>query len=160
MFRRYAVVLGLAGAVTVLDQATKFLVAQTMELHSMRVVVPGLVNLVHVRNRGAAFSFLGHTDGDWQRWVFAAISSAAVLLLLFMVRSARRPSALLLAGFGLVMGGALGNLVDRVLVGAVLDFLDLYVGGWHWPAFNVADSAISLGVPALILAFLRMPKEA
>lgn len=159
MKQRFALVLSLAGLVLALDQFTKYLVAQALPLGSSREVIPGYFNLVHTLNRGAAFSFLHSPDGQWQRWFFVAMTCAAVILLLYLVRRFERGGPLTLLGFGLVLGGALGNLVDRLIRGEVVDFLDVHVGTAHWPAFNVADSALSLGAVALILGYLRMPKE-
>ena len=104
-------------------------------------------SLVLAYNTGAAFSFLAGADG-WQRWLFAGIAIAASLFLVWMLK--RGGSRLLCTGLALILGGALGNLVDRLRFGQVVDFLDFHAAGWHWPAFNVADSAITIGAALLI----------
>lgn len=151
---RYRVIFGLALACVVLDQVTKAAVTATLPLHGGVNVVPGLFDLVHVRNRGAAFGFLNRPDIDWQFWLFLVATALACGLILSMARTARYSRALFV-GFGLILGGAVGNLIDRVRLRAVIDFLDFYVGAWHWPAFNVADVAICIGALLAALALWR-----
>ncbi|MFM1880137.1 MAG: Lipoprotein signal peptidase [Pseudomonadota bacterium] len=152
--------LSLAVLVLVLDQATKWLVLQTMPLGEV-IPITGFFNLVHVRNPGAAFSFLADAGG-WQRWLFAFFALGVSALLLVMMRRAPQHRLFCFAA-ALVIGGAIGNLIDRLVFGEVIDFLDFYWQGWHWPAFNIADSGISVGA-CLIIAdeFLRLrrPQEA
>ncbi|MCH5277836.1 MAG: signal peptidase II [Desulfovibrionaceae bacterium] len=148
---RYRVIFWLTAACVALDQATKAAVTASLPLHGSMRVVPGLFDLVHVRNRGAAFGFLNRSDMDWQFWLFLLATLVACGLILGMARTARY-SRTLFVGFGLILGGAVGNLIDRVRLRAVIDFLDFYMGVWHWPAFNVADVAICVG--ALLAAFV------
>jgi len=152
--------LSLAALVLLADQATKWLVLQTMPLGEV-IPITGFFNLVHVRNPGAAFSFLADAGG-WQRWLFAAFAIGVSALLIFMMRRAPEQRLFCFAA-ALVIGGAIGNLIDRLVFGEVIDFLDFHWQGWHWPAFNVADSGITVGA-FLIIAdeFLRMrkPREA
>ena len=152
--------LSLAALVLLADQATKWLVLQTMPLGEV-IPITGFFNLVHVRNPGAAFSFLADAGG-WQRWLFAAFAIGVSALLIFMMRRAPEQRLFCFAA-ALVIGGAIGNLIDRLVFGEVIDFLDFHWQGWHWPAFNIADSGITLGA-FLIIAdeFLRMrkPREA
>ncbi len=155
MRSRFATALGLAGAVLALDQATKVWVQSSIDLWKGVPVVPGFFNLVHVLNKGAAFGLLNDDDLDWQRWFFIAVSVAAVAVVLHLLRTERTRAPFLRVGLGLVLGGALGNLVDRVRTGLVVDFLDFHVGTYHWPAFNVADSAITVGVFALFVSLYR-----
>jgi signal peptidase II len=132
----------------VADQFTKWLVVQNMELFSRITILP-FFDLVHVRNYGAAFSFLSD-QGGWQRWFFTVIALViSVVLVVFLRRQARELTWLNL-GFALILAGALGNVLDRILFGYVVDFLDFYVGGYHWPAFNVADSCIVMGAGLVI----------
>lgn len=142
-----------AAVVVVADQITKAIVLARFALGE-RVEVTGFFNMVLVYNKGAAFSFLSDAAG-WQTpllIVFALLAIGVVGTLL--VRSPER--RMLCAGLALILGGALGNLIDRLRFGQVVDFLDFHAGGWHWPAFNVADSAITLGAALLILeGFLR-----
>jgi signal peptidase II len=142
----------LAGAVVVADQATKALVLAHFNVGEGSVLAP-YFNLVLVYNKGAAFSFLSDAPG-WQTPLlvgFALIAIAVVAYLL--VRSPGR--WILSAGLALILGGALGNVIDRLRFGQVVDFLDFHVGAWHWPAFNVADSAITVGAILLVLDGFR-----
>lgn len=152
--------LSLAAVVLLADQATKWLVLQTMPLGEV-IPITGFFNLVHVRNPGAAFSFLADAGG-WQRWLFALFALGVSALLIFMMRRAPEQRLFCFAA-ALVIGGAIGNLIDRLVFGEVIDFLDFHWQGWHWPAFNIADSGITVGA-FLIIAdeFLRMrkPREA
>lgn len=146
---RYRIVLGAALVCAVLDQLTKLAVALWIPFQHGREIIPGFFDLVHVRNRGAAFGILNRPDIDWQFWIFLAATLVAAGLILNMTRSARFSRTLFL-GFGLILGGAVGNLIDRVRLRAVIDFMDLHVAGWHWPAFNVADMGICIGAALCI----------
>lgn len=152
--------LSLAALLLLADQATKWLVLQAMPLGEV-IPITGFFNLVHVRNPGAAFSFLADAGG-WQRWLFAVFAIGVSALLIFMMRRAPEQRLFCFAA-ALVIGGAIGNLIDRLVFGEVIDFLDFHWQGWHWPAFNIADSGITVGA-FLIIAdeFLRMrkPREA
>lgn len=131
-----------------LDQLTKLMVTSSLIL-GVEVPVTSYFNLVFVLNPGAAFSFLADAGG-WQRWFFTGLTLVVVGVLLFLIRKSPQQALFCLAA-SLIMGGALGNLVDRLIIGAVIDFLDFHVGGWHWPAFNLADSAITVGAALFIL---------
>ena len=140
--------LGLAFLIVLVDQFTKLLVINQFALgDSLRVF--SFFNLVRVHNSGAAFSFLAGAGG-WQRWFFTGIAMVAVVLIVWMLRShaGQRLFAFALAN---ILGGAIGNVLDRLIHGYVVDFLDFHSRGWHFPAFNVADSAISIGAVCLIL---------
>jgi len=141
-----------AAAIVLADQITKWLVLARFA-PGERVELTGFFNLVLVFNKGAAFSFLA-AEAGWQTPLLAAFAlGAAVVVSVLLVRSPER--RMLCAGLSLILGGALGNLVDRLRFGHVVDFLDLHAAGWHWPAFNVADSAITIGAALLILDGLR-----
>jgi signal peptidase II len=131
------------------DQVTKQLVVSNFELFQSVNVLP-FFNLTYVQNPGAAFSFLADQDG-WQRWFFTVI--AAVASIVFGVWLAKTPKnqTLLNIAVALMLSGALGNLIDRVLFGYVIDFLDFYIGNKHWPAFNVADAMIFIGAALMII---------
>lgn len=145
----------LAAAILLADQASKWVV-QALLAPGERVVVTGFFNLVLVFNPGAAFSFLASASG-WQTAFFSTIAVlASVIVLVLIVRSP--DNRLLCTGYGLILGGALGNLIDRLAIGKVVDFLDLHAFGWHWPAFNVADSAITVGAVLLILESFLQPE--
>jgi signal peptidase II len=141
-----------AAAVVLADQLTKWLVLAHFA-PGERLELTSFFNLVLVFNKGAAFSFLA-AEAGWQTPVLAAFAlGAALVVSVLLVRSPER--RMLCAGLSLILGGALGNLVDRLRFGHVVDFLDLHAAGWHWPAFNVADSAITIGAALLILDGLR-----
>ncbi|MGZ5256019.1 MAG: signal peptidase II [Burkholderiales bacterium] len=139
--------LGLAAAVLVIDQLTKQAITRSFSLHEMVEVTP-FFNLVLVYNRGAAFSFLSDAAG-WQRELFIAIALAASVWIAWLLRKSAAQTMFCLA-LSLILGGAIGNVIDRFLYGGVVDFLDFHAFGYHWPAFNVADSAISCGAVLLI----------
>ncbi|MGV6995684.1 signal peptidase II [Desulfovibrio sp. QI0430] len=157
MPRRYRI-LGIAAIVAlVFDQVSKWAVMQFIPEHRPITVIAGLFDLVNIRNRGAAFGFLNRSDIEWQFWLFLAATVVAVWAIVMLVRSSDE-DPWLFAALGLVMGGALGNLVDRVRFRAVVDFLDVYWGDWHWPAFNIADSAIFVGAVLACLILWRKPQ--
>lgn len=147
----------LAAAVIALDLATKaMIVARFHEGESLPVT--SFMSLVLAYNTGAAFSFLAGADG-WQRWLFAGIAVIASGVLVYLIR--RGGSRTLLLGLSLILGGALGNLWDRIVLGHVTDFLLFHYAGWSWPAFNVADSAITVGAALLIVdSFRERPRAA
>jgi signal peptidase II len=148
-------VLLLAGAIVVLDQITKAIVLERLALGVPVPVVDGLLSLTLVLNPGLAFGLLGGVPSAW-RWSVAALSLVALAVL---ARVALRvlPDGGWMGSLaiGLIFGGAVGNLIDRARFGAVVDFVDVYWRGWHWPAFNVADSAITVGVALLALRLLN-----
>ena len=144
-------------AVVLLDQATKLLVDRLMCLHESRVVFDGLVHLSYVRNRGAAFGLFSDADLPFQSMLFSAVSLLALGAIAAYFFKLPDRSRLARVALALVMGGALGNLIDRARLGSVIDFVDVFWGPHHWPAFNVADSAISVGVVLLVLDMLRAP---
>lgn len=146
----------IALAIIVLDQVTKLMIQKTMVLYTSHPVIPDFFNIVHVLNRGAAFGFLNRSDIRWQTYFFFAATALAVLIINHLLRLARDDDKLLIVGLGLILGGAIGNLIDRVRTGEVVDFLEFYWKSFHWPAFNVADSAIFIGSLALLVAFYRM----
>ena len=146
----------IAAAIVVADQVAKWGVLASFAPGERRVLT-GFFNLVLVFNKGAAFSFLADAPG-WQAPLFVVFSLvAAVIVSVLLFRSPERP--MFYAGLALILGGALGNLIDRLRFGQVVDFLDFHAMGWHWPAFNVADSAITVGAALLILEGLFHEKR-
>ena len=137
--------------VAVSDQLTKLWIVQQFTLHETLPVIPGFFNLTLLYNSGAAFGILSGLPMLWRQIFFISISAAAVIALVIMQRKLGRQHVLYSISFGLISGGALGNMVDRVRWGAVADFLDFYIGKYHWPAFNVADSGITVGIALFIL---------
>jgi signal peptidase II len=137
----------------VLDQWSKYAVLDSMNLYQSIEVLP-FFNLTHVHNYGAAFSFLS-SAGGWQRWFFTAIAIGISVVILWWLKQSPRSQKLLPVAFSFILGGALGNVYDRLVHGYVIDFLDFYVNNWHWPAFNIADSAIFIGAALLIVDMLK-----
>ncbi|MEP7704289.1 signal peptidase II [Paraglaciecola sp. 25GB23A] len=141
----------------VLDQYTKGLIVEHIELYQA-VQVNSFFNLTHVYNYGAAFSFL-HDAGGWQRWFFSVVAFAVVAMLLWWLKQLSRAQIILPVAFCLIIGGALGNVYDRLVLGHVVDFLVVYYQEWVWPAFNVADSAICLGAVLLIVDMFKNKEQ-
>ena len=146
---RYGLWLALAGLLIGLDLWTKHLATQTLELYRPRAVTDWL-NLTLAHNDGAAFSLLAGAGG-WQRWFFTAVAILISGVLLVWLKGLPNRARLLPVSLVLVLGGALGNMVDRIRLGYVVDFIDVHYQGWHWPAFNIADSVIVLGVTLLLI---------
>lgn len=146
--------------VVVLDQVTKYLVASYIPLHESIPVIAGYVSLVHVRNPGAAFGILSEFGGIPRGVFFVLVSIVALAVILWLVVTSKENDPWLLGGYTLFFGGALGNLVDRFRFGEVVDFLDVHMGPYHWPAFNVADSALCVGTAVFFAYFLLKRKPA
>ena len=145
--------LALAALVIALDQASKLAVLRLLRPYETMPLVPGF-NLTLAFNRGASFSFLAEADG-WQRWLFSGISTVAAVVIMVLLRRTSPADRLNGYGLALVLGGAIGNLVDRLRLGHVIDFFDVYYRAWHFPAFNIADSAITIGAALLVLGIKR-----
>jgi len=149
-----------AGIVILADQIPKALILEYLPLHKNIPVIAGIFNITHVLNPGGAFGLMAHMSVVVRTVIFLFVSSLAVgLIFYFYVKTPRR-YALLAAGFALIFGGAIGNLIDRVRMGMVVDFIDVYIGKYHWPAFNIADSAITVGIFIFLyhLLFKKMPE--
>ena len=147
--------LWLAAAIVVVDQLTKAAVVATLR-EGGGWIVTSFFTVVLTYNTGAAFSFLAAASG-WQRWFFAAIASAAAAVIVVLLRRGGTP--MYCAGLALILGGALGNLIDRLVLGKVTDFLLFHYAQWAYPAFNVADSAITIGAGLLIIDSFRRPRD-
>lgn len=144
--------LAIATLIIIADQITKHLITRTFVFGESLTVTP-FFNLVLAYNTGAAFSFLADAGG-WQRWLFAGVAMlAAVIIVHFLRQHANEPRFCF--ALSLILGGALGNLIDRILLGHVIDFLDFHTAGYHFPAFNVADSAITIGAFVLAIESFR-----
>jgi len=141
--------LWLSAVVIVLDQVTKYMVTDSLHLYQSIPILPSL-NLVLAHNTGAAFSFLSDAGG-WQRWFFVVLAIAVSVVIFIWIMRLKQHELRLAVALSLVLGGAIGNVWDRIAHGYVVDFIDVYYGGWHWPAFNVADSAICVGAALLII---------
>ncbi|MHC1729165.1 MAG: signal peptidase II [Syntrophobacteraceae bacterium] len=144
-----------AGAIILLDQLTKYLLVQAIPLNTGIPIIPGFFNLVHVLNPGGAFSIFAASGSPWRQYVFIALTVIVVIAIAFAYGKVTKNDTWTRAAYICISGGAVGNLIDRVRMGEVIDFLDFYVGSWHWPVFNVADTAISTGAVMLLLSLIR-----
>ena len=144
--------LGIALIIVLIDQVSKITMTRLLLYGQSETITP-YFNLVMVYNEGAAFSFLANSGG-WQRWFFSGLALVVSLVIIWMLHR-NATQRLFCWALTLILGGAVGNLIDRLLYGHVIDFLDVHVGGWHWPAFNVADSAITLGAILFVLDEFR-----
>jgi signal peptidase II len=144
--------LGIAVIVVLLDQVSKITMSRLLVYGQSEMITP-YFNLVMVYNQGAAFSFLADSGG-WQRWFFSGLAFVVSLVIIWMLHK-NTTQRLFCWALTLILGGAVGNLIDRVLYGHVIDFLDFHIGTLHWPAFNVADSAITVGAALFVLDELR-----
>jgi signal peptidase II len=152
-YNRYRILLLITSLVVGVDQWTKWLVLQHFRLHEARPLIPNFFDLVYVRNKGAAFGILA--DTAFRVPFLLTTTAIAVVFLVWFYRQYRPDQVLGRSAVGLVLGGAVGNLIDRVRFGEVVDFLDVHWYQHHWPAFNIADSAICVGVGMLLLAQWR-----
>ena len=146
--RKLAPWYALAVLVVVLDQLTKYWVSASFDFSEARAVT-GFFNLVLTHNKGAAFSFLASAAG-WQRGLFIGIALIAIVVISVLL-ARHSGEKLFCLSLALILGGATGNVIDRIALGYVVDFLDFYIAGWHWPAFNLADSAITVGAVLLVV---------
>src|SRR5690625_253161 len=151
---RYSLWLGIAAVVTGLDQLTKHLASTNLDLYRPAEVTSWF-NLTLAHNTGAAFSFLAGGTG-WQRWFLALVAATISISLLIWLWRLPQRARILPSAIALVLGGAIGNLIDRIRFGYVVDFIDVHYAAWHWPAFNLADSAIATAV-ILLLQIARPP---
>jgi len=149
---KYLHVGAISGIVLVLDQLTKYIIQTHVRLHTIITVLPGFFNITHVRNKGAAFGMLSNLPEFWRSAFFITITFAAVAALIALIVKTRE--RLPVYAFSLIAGGAVGNVIDRIRYGEVVDFIQWYVKDYYWPSFNVADSAISIGVGLLVIEML------
>lgn len=147
------------GLILLLDQITKFYVDSSMRLHESISVIQGLFSVTYVRNPGAAFGFLAGTSPLFRSVFFVAVTVLAIILVVHYIWKSRADEPFLTFALSLILSGAVGNLIDRVRLGEVIDFLDVYIGSTHWPAFNVADSAISVGAVILFIELTRRGRK-
>lgn len=139
----------------VVDQFTKYMVTAHIPLHHAIPVIDGFFNLTHIRNPGVAFGLFAHSPVEYKSLVFVAVSLFAIVAILYFFHSAPDDKRMVQNGLTLILSGAIGNLIDRVAHKEVIDFLDFFVGGYHWPAFNVADSCITIGVGMMLVDSFR-----
>ncbi len=146
--------------VVVLDQATKMMVMAWIPLYHSISVIPGFFDLTHIHNPGGAFGFMAASHAGLRNLLFIGVSSLAMVMLIYFYRNTPKTHPWLATALAMIFGGAVGNLIDRLRFREVVDFLDVYVGAYHWPAFNVADSAITIGITIFIIhvVFGKMPE--
>jgi len=149
--------LWLSVLIIVADQATKIVVSSYLEMFQPVAIIPFL-NLMLAHNTGAAFSFLSEAGG-WQRWFFSILAFVVSVFIFFWIKKLKPHEKMDAIALSLVLGGAIGNLIDRVRLGYVVDFIDVYVGASHWPAFNFADSAIVIGAVLLLVLSFKSDKK-
>jgi len=156
-FKPFALIVGL---VVILDQITKSLILDKLPLHHAISVIPGFFNLTHIRNPGGAFGFMADGSQGLRNLLFIGVSTVAMGLIIYFYRNTPKSLPYLASALAMIFGGAVGNLIDRLRYGEVVDFLDVYVGTYHWPAFNVADSAITVGMTVFIahIVLNKMPE--
>jgi len=157
---KYTKLIVVAGLVVLADQITKGLILKFLPYHQSITVIAGFFDLTHIHNPGGAFGLMANMSETVRTIVFLFASSVAVGLIFYFYIKTPPSYAFLAVGFALIFGGAIGNLIDRVRMGIVFDFLDVYVGKYHWPAFNIADSAITVGIFifGFHLLFKKMPE--
>jgi signal peptidase II len=158
--RRFLFEMFLIAGIVALDQLTKLLVRMEIPLHDSVTVIPGFLNLVHVRNTGAAFGFLNAVDFPYKTAVVALVATAALMGIALYAARLSSHERLARIGLALILGGAVGNLLDRLMLGSVVDFVDAVIGGWHFWAFNVADAAITFGVAAMLADMIGLDRHA
>ena len=152
MKNKYIQAGSIAGIVLVLDQITKYVVEARIRLHDIVTVIPGFFNLTHVRNKGAAFGILSGLPELWRGAFFILVTIIAVAAIIVLI--VKTHERLPVYAFSLIAGGAVGNVIDRIRYGEVVDFIQWYVKSYYWPSFNVADSAISIGIALLAIEML------
>jgi signal peptidase II len=157
---KYLMLAVVTGLVVLADQITKALIYTYLPYHQSITVVPGFFDITHIHNPGGAFGLMATMSTTARTIVFLLASSLAVGLIFYFYIKTPASYAFLAVGFALIFGGAVGNLIDRVRLGIVIDFLDVYIGDYHWPAFNIADSAITVGIIIFgyHLLFKKMPE--
>ncbi len=157
MKNKYPWVAAIVCSVLVLDQITKQLVERHVRLFEVIPVIPGFFNLTHVRNKGAAFSLFATMPASFRSAFFITISLVAVCVIAYLI--GKTQERLLVVAFSLIAGGAAGNVIDRIRYGEVVDFIQWYVKSYYWPSFNVADSAITIGVGLLAIDMLLQKQK-
>ena len=159
MTKKWKMVLGWVVSILVLDQLTKMIVDRTMPLHHSIPIIDGFFNLTYVRNTGAAFGIFAGSHEAFRLPFLILVSVLALGFVVVMLKRLRDEETGLITALSLIIGGAIGNLIDRVLYGEVIDFLDFYWSHYHWPAFNVADSCITIGVLITLFYLIRAKGE-
>jgi signal peptidase II len=156
---KYAKLALITGTIIVLDLITKALILKHVPLHNTISVIPGFFNIIHIQNPGGAFGFMANQGSGVRSVLFLFVSSIAIGVIFYFYKTTPAKEKWLTTSLSLIFGGAIGNLIDRIRFGQVVDFLDVYIKHLHWPAFNVADSAITIGITIFIFQILFKNKE-
>ena len=146
MKQKYTFLFLISGLVVVIDQLTKFLVLTRIPLHETITVIPGFMNITHVQNSGVAFGLFSGGNSNLQQMLLMGAAVIAVCVIFYFYTKTAHELRWMLVGFALIIGGAIGNIIDRIRLSQVVDFIEVYAGRFVWPSFNVADSAISVGI--------------
>lgn len=157
---KYTKLIVIAGSIVILDQIVKAVIKKTVPLYSSITVIPGFFSISHIQNPGGAFGFLADQNPMLRMIVFIFFSSLAAGVIFYLYYKTDDSLPFLASGIALIFGGAIGNLLDRIRFGRVVDFLDFYIGTVHWPSFNVADSAVTIGIAIFLFHLLlnKIPK--
>jgi len=157
---KYIRLFAIASLVVIFDQITKFIILGNLAMYETICVIPNFFNIVHVHNTGGAFGIFADSNIILRKILFLFIASVATVFVFYLYNKVPIGYKYLSLGFALVFGGAIGNIIDRVRMGEVVDFLDFYIGSYHWPAFNIADSAISIGITIFVIhvIFNKIPE--
>jgi len=158
-YGKYTKLAVISGLVAMFDQITKVIILKNIPIHHSIDVIPRFFSITHIHNPGGAFGFMAHQNSNVRNLLFLFLSSLAVGLVFYFYKNTPKTHPFLATGLALIFGGAIGNLIDRIRFGKVVDFLDFYIGAYHWPAFNIADSAITVGIIVFIfhILFKKMP---
>jgi signal peptidase II len=156
----FIIIACISAAIIALDQYTKYLICAMLGLYGRIEIIPGFLDIIHIRNSGVAFGFLKSFGNQYKTLSLVGVAAVAVFLLGFLISQVRREQKLQAFSLSLILGGAIGNLIDRFRIGEVVDFIDAqWQGMYHWPAFNVADMAISTGIVLLLIDELLLRKK-
>jgi len=159
MKKRYSFTFAVVACLVLLDQVTKFFISSNMCVHDSFPVIDGLFNITYIRNTGAAFGFLANASPMVRSFFLIGVTIAVILLIIYYIWKIKAEEKFFTFPLSLILAGAVGNLIDRVRFGDVVDFLDFYISSYHWPAFNIADSAISIGAIILFFEVFRKKEE-
>jgi len=159
MKKRYSFTFAVVACLVLLDQVTKFFISSNMCVHDSFPVIDGLFNITYIRNTGAAFGFFANASPVARSFFLIGVTIAVILLIIYYIWKIKAEEKFFTFPLSLILGGAVGNLIDRLRFGDVVDFLDFYIVSYHWPAFNIADSAISIGAIILLFAIFKKKEE-
>jgi len=158
---KYKILVIISFLVIVFDQISKAIIVKLIMPYTSKIIIPGVFNITHIYNPGGAFGFMAGQSTLVRTILFLVVSTIAIGFIFYFYKNTPKTHPVLASGFALIFGGAIGNMIDRIRLGTVVDFLDFYIKGLHWPAFNIADSAISVGMAIFLfhLVFKKMPLE-